>query len=103
MASRTVHRGWEQSGGARLRIVVLGGGSDAPMCERIAKAIGRNAASLAGKTTVRDSCEVLARCTMLVCNDSGVQHLAAAVGTPCVSLFTRREFPGDVVAAWPAA
>jgi ADP-heptose:LPS heptosyltransferase len=76
------------------RIVVLGGSSDVPMCERIAKAIGRNAASLAGKTTVRDSCEVLARCVMLVCNDSGVQHLAAAVGTPCVSLFTRREFPG---------
>ena len=76
------------------RIVVLGGSSDAPMCERIAKAIGRNAASLAGKTTIRDSCEVLARCAMLICNDSGVQHLASAVGTPCVSLFTRREFPG---------
>ena len=75
-------------------IVVLGGPSDAPACERIAKSIGRNAASLAGKTSVRDSCEVLARCAMLICNDSGVQHLAAAVGTPCVSLFTRREFPG---------
>jgi ADP-heptose:LPS heptosyltransferase len=76
------------------RMVVLGGSSDEPMCERIATAIGRGAASLAGKTTVRESCEVLARCTMLICNDSGVQHLAAAVGTPCVSLFTRREFPG---------
>ena len=32
-------------------IVVLGGASDAPMCEKIAKQIGRNAASLAGKTT----------------------------------------------------
>ena len=76
------------------RIVVLGGSSDVAMCERIAKALGRNAVSLAGKTTVRESCEVLARCAMLICNDSGVQHLAAAVGTPCVSLFTRREFPG---------
>ena len=75
-------------------IVVLGGSSDAPMCEQVANAIGRNAASLAGKTTVRDSCEVLARSAMLICNDSGVQHLASAVGTPCVSLFTRREFPG---------
>jgi ADP-heptose:LPS heptosyltransferase len=76
------------------RIVVLGGSSEVPMCDRIAKAVGRNAVSLAGKTSVRESCEVLARCAMLVCNDSGVQHLAAAVGTPCVSLFTRREFPG---------
>ncbi|MFZ0677688.1 glycosyltransferase family 9 protein [Candidatus Binatus sp.] len=76
------------------RIVVLGGSFEVPMCERIVKAVGRKAVSLAGKTTVRESCEVLARCAMLVCNDSGVQHLAAAVGTPCVSLFTRREFPG---------
>jgi lipopolysaccharide heptosyltransferase II len=75
-------------------IVVLGGSSDAPACDGIAKSIGRNAASLAGKTSVRDSCELLARCAMLICNDSGVQHLGAAVGTPCVSLFTRREFPG---------
>jgi ADP-heptose:LPS heptosyltransferase len=75
-------------------IVVLGGASDAPMCERIANAIGRNAASLAGKTTVRESCAMLERCAMLICNDSGVQHLASAVSTPCVSLFTRREFPG---------
>jgi lipopolysaccharide heptosyltransferase II len=76
------------------RIVVLGASSDVSMCERIVKAIGRNAVNLAGKTTIRDSCEVLARCATLICNDSGVQHLAAAVGTPCVSLFTRREFPG---------
>ena len=75
-------------------IVVLGGASDAPMCERMANAIGRNSASLAGKTTVRESCAMLERCAMLICNDSGVQHLASAVGTPCVSLFTRREFPG---------
>ncbi len=75
-------------------IIVLGGGSEASMCERIAKSIGRNAASLAGKTSVRDSCEALTRCALLVCNDSGVQHLASAAGTPCVSLFTRREFPG---------
>ena len=80
------------------RIVVLGGSSDAPVCERIANAIGRGAASLAGKATVRESCEVLARCALLICNDSGVQHLAAVVGTPCVSLFSRRDFRGKW---WP--
>jgi heptosyltransferase III len=72
--------------------LVLGGDSDAPLCEQIARAVGRGAVSLAGKTTVRETCAVLARSTMLVCNDSGVQHLAAAVGTPCVSLFSRRAF-----------
>src|SRR5262249_26776447 len=32
--------------------------------------------------------------TLLVCNDSGVQHLAAAVGTPCVSIFSAHDMPG---------
>lgn len=84
--------------GRKFRVVVLGGGDDAALCERVANSIGPDAMNLAGKTTLRASCEVLARSLMLVCNDSGLQHLAAAVGTPCVSLFSRRDFLGKW---WP--
>jgi ADP-heptose:LPS heptosyltransferase len=80
------------------RVVTLGGSGDAPVCEKIAEAIGHGAVSLAGLTTIQQSCELLSRCALLVCNDSGVQHLAAAVGTPCVSLFSRRDFKGKW---WP--
>ncbi|MGC1678789.1 MAG: glycosyltransferase family 9 protein [Candidatus Binataceae bacterium] len=75
-------------------VVVLGGAGEAGPCEAIATAIGARARSLAGQTTVRESCEVLRRCALLVCNDSGVQHLASLVGTSCVSIFSAREFPG---------
>ena len=75
-------------------VVLLGGDGDAPVCQSIARSIGANAVSLVGITSIRESCEVLRRCEMLVCNDSGVQHLAAAVGTPCVSIFSCRDFPG---------
>ncbi len=75
-------------------VVVLGGAGEAGLCERIATAIGTDARSLAGRATVRESCEVLRRCALLVCNDSGVQHLASLIGTPCVSIFSCREFPG---------
>ncbi len=77
-----------------IYVVVLGGANEAGLCETIATAIGSDARSLAGRTTVRESCEVLGRCALLVCNDSGVQHLASLVGTPCVSIFSCREFPG---------
>lgn len=76
-------------------VVVLGGAGEAGLCETIATAIGTAARSLAGRTTVRESCEVLRRCTLLVCNDSGAQHLASLVGTPCVSIFSCRDFPGQ--------
>jgi len=74
-------------------IVVLGGAAEAGLCETIATAIGTDARSLAGRTTVRESCDVLRRCALLVCNDSGVQHLASLVGTSCVSIFSCRDFP----------
>ncbi len=75
-------------------VVIVGGAADAALGEQIARGIGAAAQSLAGRTTLLESCEVLRRCSLVVCNDSGVQHLAAAVGTPCVSLFACRDFKG---------
>ncbi len=42
---------------------------------------------LGGKTNLVELMAVLARCSALVTIDSGVMHLAAAVGTPVVALF----------------
>lgn len=75
-------------------IAVLGGASDHEVCNQIAEAGNSRTLSLAGRTSLLESCEVLRRCQLLICNDSGVQHLAAAVGVPCVSLFSFREIRG---------
>ena len=46
------------------------------------------------RTTLRQTCALLARCRVLVTGDSGPMHLATAVGTPVVALFgpTTREW-----------
>jgi heptosyltransferase-1 len=36
---------------------------------------------------------LLERCTLYVGNDTGPMHLAAAAGTPTVSVFSARDFP----------
>jgi asparagine synthase (glutamine-hydrolysing) len=69
-------------------IVLIGGKTDAAVCQRIAAQIGSKATSFAGDLSVAESCELLRRCNLVVCLDSGVQHLASAVGTPCISLFS---------------
>jgi ADP-heptose:LPS heptosyltransferase len=75
-------------------VVTLGGPGDATLCAQVASAAGVTGLNLAGRTSILESCEVLKRCRLLICNDSGVQHLAAAVGTPCVSIFSFRDFKG---------
>jgi len=46
-----------------------------------------HAPSLAGKTTVMQLAELLRRAKLVITNDSGPMHIAAAVGAPLVSLF----------------
>ncbi|HYB91450.1 MAG TPA: glycosyltransferase family 9 protein [Candidatus Binataceae bacterium] len=75
-------------------IVLVGGSSDASLCAGIARGIGPRAMSVAGRTSLTETCELLRRCAMLICVDSGVQHLAAAAGTPCISIFSCRDLRG---------
>jgi len=42
---------------------------------------------LVGKTSPREAAAVLSKCDLLVSLDTGLAHLAAAVGTPCVGIF----------------
>jgi asparagine synthase (glutamine-hydrolysing) len=69
-------------------VVLIAGHAEADLCEKLASQIGTRARSFAGKLSLPESIELLRRCRLLICVDSGVQHLAAAVGTPCISLFS---------------
>jgi ADP-heptose:LPS heptosyltransferase len=75
-------------------VVVLGGSADALICRAVAEGIGGDTINLTGRTSLKESCEVLRRCLLLICNDSGVQHLSSAVGTPCISIFSSHDMPG---------
>ena len=69
-------------------VLLIGGISEAEICGQIAEQIGAHAHSFGGQLSVVESCELLRRCRLAVCLDSGVQHLASAVGTQCISLFS---------------
>ena len=43
--------------------------------------------NLAGKTDLAQLAELYRRCALLITNDSGPMHIAAAVGTPVVAIF----------------
>ena len=52
------------------------------------------AVNFCGKLTPRESAAVLKRARLFIGHDSGPMHLAAAVGVPCVAIFSARARPG---------
>ncbi|HVE13187.1 MAG TPA: lipopolysaccharide heptosyltransferase II, partial [Elusimicrobiota bacterium] len=74
------------------RVVLLGGPEDAELCRRIA-ADAPGCVDAAGKTTLPQLMELVGRLELLVTNDSGPMHVAAASGVPTLALFgpTTRE------------
>ena len=77
-----------------LELVLVGGAKDRTECESMISQwdAGINAA---GRFSVMGSAALLARCAFAITLDSGPMHLAAAVGTPCVALFSGHDFPGQ--------
>jgi phosphatidyl-myo-inositol dimannoside synthase len=73
--------------------VVLGGPEDKEMAARLLAAWGRGY-NAAGALDLRGSAAALKRCAVYLGNDTGTMHLAAAVGVPCVAVFSSREWPG---------
>lgn len=68
-------------------IVLLGGPGDAERCAAVARDCPLPLVDLAGHTGLLEAAAVLARAAAFVGNDSGLGHLAAAAGTPTLTLF----------------
>jgi lipopolysaccharide heptosyltransferase II len=72
-------------------VVAVGTGSEQLSATRIVETAhgrGRPALNLAGRTTLKQLASLLRAADLMVSNDSGPMHLAAALGTPVVGIFT---------------
>ncbi|HEY1429530.1 MAG TPA: glycosyltransferase family 9 protein, partial [Candidatus Tumulicola sp.] len=66
------------------RVVVTGSASESDLCHFVAGERGRN---LAGETGLPELARVIADASAIVVGNTGAAHVAAAVGTPTISLF----------------
>ncbi len=71
----------------RIRILVFGGKRDVDPARKFQEEITPSPIMAVGTTTLRESMALLARCRLLICNDSGIMHLAASLRVPLVALF----------------
>lgn len=70
------------------RVVVTGSDGERPIAAAVARGAGLpDAAVLAGRLSLAQLMGVVASADRVVCGDTGVAHLATALGTPSVILF----------------
>lgn len=65
-----------------LRIVIAGSPAERELGDRIAGGL-----NLCGRTNLRQLVALIESASLVVCNDSGPMHIAAALGKPMVALF----------------
>ncbi|MBI5730930.1 MAG: glycosyltransferase family 9 protein [Ignavibacteriales bacterium] len=68
------------------KIFIIWGKSDEEDAFKIHSLLGEKS-SIAPETTIQELAAMIARCKILISNDSGPMHIAAAVGTPVLGLF----------------
>jgi ADP-heptose:LPS heptosyltransferase len=69
------------------RLAVVGTAAEAPLAGRLIDSLEVDAADLTGRLSLGGLAGLLERATLLVGNDSGPRHLAAAVGTATVAVY----------------
>jgi lipopolysaccharide heptosyltransferase II len=98
-ANRFVECGVQLSKNARSKILVFGGKEDAEYCGDIVHMINtttnsRIAENLAAEFTILETAAAMDACRLIISNDTGLMHLAAARKCKVVAIFgsTVREF-----------
>lgn len=68
-------------------ILIFGAANEIPIARELAKQMKHTPAILAGQTTLGELMGLLKKCSLLITNDSGAMHLAAALATPQLAIF----------------
>lgn len=68
-------------------ILVTGSPDDAPLADDIKRKMRHAPTILAGRTTLRELAVLLEQAQVVISNDTGVLHIAAALGRPVVALY----------------
>jgi heptosyltransferase-2 len=68
-------------------VVLLGSAKESALCDEIAALAPGKCLNLAGKTSLAQALQWVAASKFVVSNDSGLMHVAAALGVPQVALF----------------
>jgi heptosyltransferase-2 len=73
--------------GRGREVWLIGSDKDRALGAEIARASGEAARNLCGLTSLDEATDLLASAAVVISNDSGLMHVAAALGRPLVALY----------------
>ncbi|HEX5411459.1 MAG TPA: lipopolysaccharide heptosyltransferase II [Terriglobia bacterium] len=74
-------------GALNADVLIFGSPAEKPLAEEIAHGMRHTPVIMTGETTLRQLMALLVQCRLVITNDSGPMHLAAALGLPVVAIF----------------
>ena len=69
------------------RIIIFGSSNDVRVAEEVAAKMVSRPVVLTGRTTLGELMALIKKCRLLITNDSGPMHLAAALDVPQLAIF----------------
>lgn len=69
------------------RVLLFGSRGDQDVAESVRRYASRPLINIAGRTTLKEAVALIARCDLFLSNDSGLMHVAGALGVPMIAIF----------------
>ncbi len=79
VANEALDKGWQ--------VWLFGSEKDLPVTSRINELTNNQCIDFGGRTKLGEAIDLMARCDAVVSNDSGLMHVAAALGKPLVAIY----------------
>lgn len=92
VSARWIEFGDALTGFYDIKIVMVGGSKDDVLSKRIAASMAIKPVNFTGKISLFETAAIIEKAKVFIGNDSGLMHMAAAMGTYVIALFG----PGDI-------
>lgn len=69
------------------RVIIFGSKGDIEVAQTVQDAIGGTAINIAGQTDLSEAIALISRCSIFITNDSGLMHVAGALGVPTLAIY----------------
>jgi len=69
------------------KVLVMGSRKEKGICDLLSSSMNHSSLNLCGQTTLGEAMGIISLCDFFVTNDSGLMHIAAALGVPTLAIF----------------